>query len=129
MKDKIQFTQLGNFGRFGNQLFQYVFAKSLAEKYNSVLEIPEDWVGRKIFKNIDCPSISSNLPKTSLDQIPDHPNIDLYGYYQSMKSLKYLKISKIKQWLQIEDKWLRLFKKKRTLCCLPFKKGRFYYLF
>jgi len=44
----ISMTTLGQFGQYGNQLFQYAAMKAYARENNLRLEIPEDWIGRKI---------------------------------------------------------------------------------
>ena len=99
----IQFTQLGQFGRFGNQIFQYVFARLYAEKTNSVLEIPE-WIGTKIFKNIDHPKPSRKLPRLSTDEPPNgRVNVDLCGYFQKQHFVDQFDKEKILSWLQFKD--------------------------
>jgi len=105
----IQFSRLGTFGRFGNQIFQYLFAKILSEKYNATLEIPADWIGRKIFENINDPPISRKLPRTKEDDIPNYTNCDLYGYYQSNECFNLLSKSLIKNKLKIKKSWLDAF--------------------
>lgn len=45
----VSMTTLGNFGQFGNQLFQYAAMKAYAIQYDLRLEIPKDWLGRKVF--------------------------------------------------------------------------------
>jgi len=108
MSDRIvQCSQLGNFGRFGNQLFQYVFARSYAEKYDAVLEIPE-WIGEKVFKNVTHRRLAHNLPKTKIDDIPwGAVNIDLFGYFQTKKCFDILSRNKIKDWLILNDNLLK----------------------
>lgn len=113
--ERIQISCLGKFGRFGNQLFQYAFAKSYAEKYDCILEIPKNWIGRKIFKNIDDPPISDPLPKTKLDIIPwGHKNIDLFGYFCAPEFVQFLTRKKLKEWFKIEDKWINLVSKPKS---------------
>ena len=99
----VQFTQLGNFGRFGNQLFQYVFARAYAEAYDATLEIP-NWIGEKIFKNVSHASVSKRLPMLGIDVINwGDVNIDLCGYFQTARCFDFLSESKIRQWLQFKD--------------------------
>ena len=50
--DFISMSTLGSFGQFGNQLFQYATLKACARCHNLRLEIPEDWIGRKVF--LEC---------------------------------------------------------------------------
>ena len=108
MAKRVQISCLGNFGRFGNQLFQYAFAKSYAEKYNCTLEVPQNWKGRQIF-NIDDPPIGEPLPKTKLDTIPwGQKNIDLFGYFCAPDFVQFLTRKKLKEWFKIKDKWMDL---------------------
>ena len=67
--NKVQVSCLGGMGRFGNQLFQYAFAKSYADKYNCILEIPSDWIGWKIFELEDS-VIEKKLPKVTGPMLP-----------------------------------------------------------
>ena len=124
MGKRIQMSYLGRFGRFGNQLFQYAFAKSYAEKYNCTLEIPKNWVGRKIFKNIDDPPISNPLPKTKLDIIPwGRKNIDLFGYFCAPEFVQFLTRKKLKKWFQIKDKRTDLFPKSEKYLAAHLRRG------
>lgn len=112
MDDIIQFKRLGKSGRFGNQLFQYIFARAYAEKYNAVLEIPH-WIGEKIFKNVSHRKPTCKLSETRLDQVPwGQVNIDLYGYFQKKQFTDIVSESKVRDWLQFKDKWIKRFKKK-----------------
>jgi len=105
MPNVIQFTQLGNFGRFGNQMFQYAFARAYAEKYNARLEIP-NWIGEKIFKNVSHPKPSKKLARTKLDVVPwGQTNIDLFGYFQSHEVFNILSESKLREWFMFKDEW------------------------
>lgn len=114
MSGIIQISCLGNFGRFGNQLFQYSFAKAYAKKHNAILEVPENWVGRKLFKNIIEPPISKRLPKTPLDVVPwGKVNIDMFGYFQFKECYDLYSIKEIRSWFQFQDKWLALLPKEK----------------
>ena len=107
----IQFTQLGKFGRFGNQIFQYLFARAYAEKYGATLELP-CWVGQKIFKNVNHPIPSVQLRRTGIDTVSfGEVNIDLFGYFQKKQFLPLLSESKIRSWLQFKDVWVERFGK------------------
>jgi hypothetical protein len=101
----IQFTQLGNFGRFGNQMFQYAFARAYAEKYNAILETP-NWIGEKIF-NIENRPISKVLPRTELDIIPwGEVNIDLFGYFQKKECFDILVEKTLREWFTFKNIWM-----------------------
>jgi len=102
----IQFTQLGKFGRFGNQIFQYIFARAYAEKYNAELELPH-WIGEKIFKNVSHKQPSVKLPTTQVDVVKfGDVNIDLLGYFQKKEFIDILSKKKIMEWLQFQDRWI-----------------------
>lgn len=105
----VQFTQLGKFGRFGNQIFQYLFARAYAEKYNAELELPY-WIGEKIFKNVSHKRPSIKLPSTPVDNLNfGDVNIDLLGYFQKKEFIDILSEKKIREWLQFQDVWINLF--------------------
>jgi len=113
-KSIIQCTCLGHFGRFGNQIFQYLFARAYAEKYNATLEIP-NWIGEKIFKNVSHRKPSRILPRTARDIVPwNIVDIDLFGYFQKKQFIDILSESKVQEWLQLKDEWIERFKKKEN---------------
>ena len=125
MKDRIiQFTQLGKFGRFGNQIFQYLFARAYAKKTNAVLEIPF-WIGQKIFKNINHPTPSMKLLRTGLDEFPKDGkvNIDIFGYCQKQEFIDILSESKIREWLQFQDRWIEFFKNLKSVTVAHIRRG------
>lgn len=120
---RIQISCLGNFGRLGNQFFQYAFAKAYAKKCNAILEIPTNWIGRKLF-NIDDPIISKPLPKTSLDIVPwGKTNIDLFGYFQFKDCYNLYSQQEVKTWFNFKDKWLNLFPKKENYIACHLRRG------
>src|SRR5262245_49493375 len=96
----VQCTTLGSFGRFGNQLFQYAFARAYAERYGALLEVP-DWIGRRLFGVTD-PYPSRALPRTAQDCIPwGEVNIDLFGYFQKRECLSILSRDRLRRWFRI----------------------------
>ena len=119
----VQFTQLGNFGRFGNQIFQYLFARAYAEKYDAILELPS-WIGEKIFKNVKHNSISKRLPRTPIDKVAfGEVNIDLYGYFQKKEFISILSETKIREWLQFQDRWIEMFSIMRSPLLAHLRRG------
>jgi hypothetical protein len=119
----VQCSCLGNFGRLGNQFFQYAFAKAYSLKYNAILEIPNNWIGRKLF-NINDPSISKSLSKTELDIIPwGNVNIDLFGYFQFKDCYNLYSQQEVKTWFKFKDKWLNLFPKKESYIACHLRRG------
>lgn len=106
----IQINCLGSFGRFGNQLFQYAFARGYAESVGATLETPW-WVGKSLF-NLDDPMPSKSLPSLGLDE---HPNgrvdIDLHGYFQRSDFYKFYTLSNLRQWFNVAQFWRDQFPK------------------
>ena len=96
MHNIIQISCLGRYGRFGNQLFQYAFARAYAEKYNCVLETPP-WVGEFIF-GVHHNRPSRKLPAFSANAgVPTgEVNIDLVGYFVNDAALNLM----TRQWLR-----------------------------
>ncbi len=82
----ISMSQLGRYGRFGNQFFQYAFLKIYAMEHGCQLELPADWIGRRLF-DVDNPPVTHSLtPVTIKDWIKEkQPNLvqfDVLGYFQ-----------------------------------------------
>jgi len=44
----ISFSKLGNYGRLGNQLFQYAYLRGMAQRLNTTFHCPQ-WDGDRIF--------------------------------------------------------------------------------
>ena len=78
---------LGNHGQFGNQLFQYAYARAYAESIGAELRTP-DWIGRTLFKGINEPIM----------QGPG--DVDLFGYFQGQEHLSLLSRAKLKEWFR-----------------------------
>lgn len=125
-KSIVQFTQLGNFGRFGNQLFQYAFARAYAEKYGATLEIPY-WIGERVFKGVSHRKPSCKLPGIGIDKIPwGKINVDLIGYFQTKECFDLLSKSKLRQWFSFQDKWLEMYPKKKDYVAAHIRKGDYF---
>ena len=125
----IQFTQLGKFGRFGNQMFQYAFARAYAEKYNSTLEIPS-WIGEKIFKNVSHPPISKHLKRTSLDKVSfGEVDVDLFGYFQKKEFIDILSETKLCEWFTFQDKWIEYFANLKSYAIAHLRRGDYQTLY
>lgn len=124
MNDRIiQFSQLGNFGRLGNQMFQYAFARAYAEKYDATLEIP-NWIGEKIFKNVSHRPVSRRLPRTVIDKITwGDVNVNFFGYFQKKECYEILSESKLREWFSFQDKWLETYPKKENEVVAHLRKG------
>jgi len=101
----IQIPCLGHMGRFGNQLFQYCFAKAYALKHRAALEVPHDWIGRQLFK-IPEPSPSVRLQQTEIDRIPwGKVNVALVGLFQFQEALDIYTRTQARAWLVPQDRW------------------------
>lgn len=59
-KPVITMSSLGQFGRFGNQLFQYAFLRICAQKNEAIVECPA-WIGQTLFGHQDA-LICKRLP-------------------------------------------------------------------
>ena len=107
----VSISCLGSFGRFGNQLFQYAFAKAYADRHGSILQTPA-WVGQKLFEHINDPPITKQLPKTSVDNVPwGKVDIDLFGYFQFKECFDYYSLTWLRQLFQFGHRWLLMFPK------------------
>ena len=95
-------------GGFGNQLFQYAFARSYAEVHHATLLTPS-WIGQRIFE-ITNPPLNYTLPSAGFDEIPNgRTNIVLHGYFQSQTAMNLLSKSKLQTWFRLQDEWKRKF--------------------
>lgn len=81
---------LGNYGRFGNQLFQYAYARALAEQLGAELHTP-DWIGRELFIGVDEPIMQTK------------GDIDLFDYFQNPEHLELLSRKKVRDWFQFKN--------------------------
>jgi len=89
----ITMSSLGRHGRFGNQIFQYVFLRIYAQEYNLRVETPA-WIGQELFGFSD-PPIRAQLPLAEMpngqvpfwldsafrDRMP-LAGVDFKGYFQ-----------------------------------------------
>lgn len=104
-----QISRLGRFGSFGNQLFQYCAGKALARRDGCALEVPADWIGRRIFK-IDDPPIGDPLPTLGCDVMPERPGVDLWGYYQHPDFFRLYSEADAQTWLCLRPEWTAILK-------------------
>jgi hypothetical protein len=119
----IQINCLGSFGRFGNQLFQYAFARAYAESVGATLETPW-WIGRSLFC-LDDPLPERQLPSLGLDE---HPNgkvdVDLYGYFQRSDFFQHYTLSKLRTWFRFGHFWADKFPKSdKQLVAMHVRRG------
>jgi len=105
----IQLSGLGQqrLGGFGNQLFQYATAKGYCQTYGYTLEIPENWIGREIFKNINDNTIKEPLPSHTANQPPcGIYNVDFESiFWFSQSGVSLFTRQQAKQWFEFKDKY------------------------
>ena len=101
-------------GRWGNCIGQYSFARSLAQRLNAPIQIP-DWIGRKIFMGVNDPYIdnSLNLPKLPAESVPSHSGVALHGYYQFQGAFDVMRRHELNEWLKIKPELMALCPKPR----------------
>jgi hypothetical protein len=87
----ITFSKIGEYGRLGNQLFQIAAAFSHAKKNNLDFCLPH-WEYNQYLKTPikSCQNIQEFLQHRERDafkytEIPNHDNLDLFGYFQNEK--------------------------------------------
>lgn len=86
---RITMSYLGKIGRFGNQVFQYIFLKTYAKRHHLETEAPK-WIGNELFGAND-PEISTYFceARETVDLIHSYEkknqkvfvNVDLNGYF------------------------------------------------
>lgn len=86
-------------GRFGNQMFQYAFARGYAEASGSRLHT-ENWVGQALFE-IDDPPIDQSLPRIPEESVGTvQSDVELFGYAQNQTCANYY-AGKYRDWFKI----------------------------
>lgn len=93
-------VQLSTQGRFGNQMFQYAFARGYCEKYGHELAT-DDWIGRKIFE-INDPLATETLPRKDELRVDwGEGGIEFRGYFQSQRAIVYTK-DQVMRWFKLK---------------------------
>lgn len=93
----VTFTNLGNFGRLGNQLFQISASIGTANLHSAEFKFPR-WEYSNFFKNPIDQSLDRNDIKNvyrernfNYDPIPYMEDMDIVGYFQSEKYFSHCK--------------------------------------
>lgn len=81
----ITFRKLGNFGRFGNQLFQYAGTRLYAERNGFKHTFPQ-WIGNEIFENVSQHTMMENIGAKFLKTVQLN-DLQAYGKTDAIKYL------------------------------------------
>src|SRR3989344_823345 len=105
----ISFRKLGNYGRLGNQFFQYVFLRSQAKKLNTKFYCPE-WIGDKFFKLNDKDERTDkfnpdyyyvdDVQGFSIEATKIKDGTDIAGFFQTDK---YFKREDVRRWFSFDQ--------------------------
>lgn len=106
----IQLSDLGTFigGRFGNQLLQYAIGKGYCNTYGYTLEIPGDWIGCKIFKNIDDNIIKEELPENRVRNRCQNGeyNINIQtSWSMCQDSISFFTKREVRKWFELKNEY------------------------
>lgn len=87
-------------GDFGNQLFQYAFARAFCERYD--LELHTDpWLGERVFA-ISHPRCGSDLPRRDENTLqPEEVNVSYRSYSQQQKCLNLYNLTAVRKWFTL----------------------------
>jgi len=115
MNGIVQISCLGKFGRTGNQLFQYAFARTYAEILGAALETPP-WFGQVLFGLNDAPlsCCKPSCPEGHLKNVPPETfstNVDLFGYFQTSYTSGFVSTSKAREWFTLKPEFKQMFPK------------------
>jgi len=89
-------------GRFGNNLFQYAYARAYAEKHGFEFRC-DPWIGSKIFQLDDKPTGDLQLNRRNEnDIIEGEGDIEIRSYCQQQKCLIYT-ASQVREWFKFQD--------------------------
>ena len=115
MNGIVQISCLGRFGRFGNQLFQYGFARTYAERLGALLETP-NWLGQFLFGLRDAPlsrclKVLHETELNGVDPANWQTNVDLFGYFQNKHTAPHLSRRKLREWYSVTDEIRKMFPK------------------
>ena len=89
-------------GRWGNQLFEYAFARGFAERNRLTLHT-DPWVGQKIFQ-IDDPPIVMHHVRCNRDEnnIRDgDKDFTFVSYCQNQKCADYYSVDQVREWFNL----------------------------
>lgn len=127
----ITVRSLNSFGRAGNQLFLYAFAKGYARAHGCELQIPADWWGREVFINANEPAITHRLKSTVIDTDKFQPlgyffgekDIDLNVYAQHQIYLDYYTRKQAREWMAMKPEMEGWAPKAKTQSVMHVRRG------
>lgn len=92
-------------GRFGNQLFQYAFARAHAERNGCELQT-DPWIGEQIFE-ISHPRINVSLEPVNDRHLGiSRINVEITGYSQVAACSQYFTQTKLREWFKFRPEVL-----------------------
>ena len=108
----ISFSKLGSYGRLGNQLFQYAFLRTSAERLGVSFHCPH-WEGDEIF-DLNDSGYRSVVPDGIINKFDPHPeagysvdalnitdHTEIQGFFQSEKY--FLDKARVRSWYQFKS--------------------------
>jgi len=104
VSEAIRFPRFGNYGRFGNQLFQYAYCRAVADRGDSRLELPP-WVGDVLF------------PNARRDDITDRPAAEICSYCQDPGHLALYTREQVREWFTLADEFRMPKIRERYVAC------------
>lgn len=111
----ISFTKLGEYGRLGNQIFQYAFMRTHAKKLRASFYVPK-WKGDAIFllndENERCEEFSASnkfiensyVHGFNKEAIHVGDDTDIAGYFQSYK---FFNKEDVMKWFSFNEEYLK----------------------
>lgn len=100
MSKFISCSAVGGYGRWGNNICQYMFARHYADLLGAELHIPATWYGWKVF-DLDAKPMKVQAQRVNeMDLDYKTSGVDIWGYFQDPQFLSQLSREKCKQWLR-----------------------------
>lgn len=97
----VKVINLKPIGRFGNQMFQYAFARAFAEQYGFELHI-SPWIGEKIFQLPEHLRIKNEYPiLDDVGAIEASQSFELVSYCQNQNAMIYSRET-VRDWFKIK---------------------------
>jgi hypothetical protein len=91
---------VGGYGRFGNNLIQYLFARHYAHLLDCELHIPASWVGWECFELDAKPMTRQGQRVNEMDLDYETTAVDIFGYFQDPIFISQLSRKQCKQWVK-----------------------------